>query len=303
MLPGSHWLQSQEWGPLALSFSAKWIFSKEVQITSTLISATVIKKLLSISFSLSWKKFNCEVGDGHKQRISVSTSHLKPGVPVGEARKAGTSRTAGSGQSIPGPQEGGDSEVSADPWCSRHPQPLTPQQMTSKRVHRTHCSARVPEKGGLPWEEPCPPSTPPLPPLIYLPGVSAQGHLLGVEIVLPGVPSPPPDAPESPLPSLQCPPGAVITVWKNYCHWSQSQEDSWWMAISFTPFPFKPLELSPFPACSAATILPEWGFFRGLGTPAGGSGQTEGGAGGKVGKWVTVLVARSCQTPLRPHGL
>lgn len=53
------------------------------------------------------------------------------------------------------------------------------------------------------------------------------------------------------------------------------------MVISFTLFPLKPLELSPFPARSAATVVPEWGFFSGVETPAGGR---DGGAGGKVGK-------------------
>ena len=48
------------------------------------------------------------------------------------------------------------------------------------------------------------------------------------------------------------------------------------MVISFTPFPFKPLELSPFPARSAATVVPEWGFFSGgRGEPLLG-GETEG---------------------------
>ena len=61
---------------------------------------------------------------------------------------------------------------------------LTPHsgQMTSKGAHRTHQRDKVQEKGGLPWEEPCPPCTPPPPPLIYLPGASAQGHLLGGEM-------------------------------------------------------------------------------------------------------------------------
>lgn len=46
------------------------------------------------------------------------------------------------------------------------------------------------------------------------------------------------------------------------------------MVISFTLFPFKPLELSPFPARSAATVVPEWGFFSGWGALLGG--ETEG---------------------------